>query len=503
VASKSGLTGSEIRDFSGGPNIRDAASQLAANECEDAWNITFDERGGAASRLGYGKYNGSVFDATAAVKNVFWSQLLATTITQVGTKLYKGTSVSSVKTFTTAALVTFAEINSVIVACHPVDGLFASSDGSAWTAVSDPDAPKGTCVAVWQTKLFVGCPDGSVRWSAAGDPTTWSPTDFNKLWEKDQQAIVALHIGSGQDILGKPGLLAFKQESAYRISDSATGEYTTIDATVGCAGALAVVGVGSKVIALSRRGIFWWREDQAGMVEASDQFLPLWGGDPDQVNLTELALWCAGRKGNRAIFSLTRAGSTANDLAIEYSPDQSWLAPRSDAMSCYATSTGGTEVLYGGSPSVNGQVYEVGTGGTDDGAGIAFRFQTRWIELSSGFLASVWQIQLQGRGKGTCTVRKDYASSGGDSQPFDFSSATVEYDTGLHYDTGLTYDIPVYQSTLRRYSIGTCRQFSLLIEGVATTTADAAQVLGAGTVPQVGEFGLFGITWLFTPLGLA
>lgn len=501
AAAHGGLTGNEIRDFSGGPNLRDAASELAANECLDSWNMTFDERGGAASRLGYSKYNGTTFDAAATTKNVFWSELLGTLISQVGTKLYKGTSTTSVKTFTTSETVTFAEMNSLLVACHPTDGLFTSSDGSTWTAVADPDAPKGTCVCVWQGKLFVGQPTGKVSWSAFGDPTGWTATDFNKLWEKDQQAVVALHVGSGQDILGKPGLLCFKQESAYRINDASTGAYTTVDGTVGAAGPLAVVGVGSKVVAISKRGIFWWREDQAGMVDASNQFLPLW--QSDQLNLAEQALWCAGREGIRAIFSLTRSGSTANDLSIEYSPDQQWLAPRSDAMSCYATSTGSGETLYGGSPTVNGQVYTLNSAGTDDGTAISWRFQTRWIELSSGFLASVWQIRLQGRGTGTCTVRKDYASAGGDASPFDFSTSSVTYDSGLTYDSGVHYATPVYQATAERYSIGTARQISLLFEGTSSTTVDGPQVLGAGTSPKVGAFALFGITWLYTALGLA
>lgn len=495
------LTGNGVRDFSGGPDLRDAASELAPNESLDSWNVTFDERGGATSRLGYSKYNGTAFDASAAVRNVFWSQLLQTTVTQTGTKLYKGTSTSAAQTFSTSAVVTFAEMNSAIIACHPVDGLYTSTDGVTWTVVADADAPKGTCCAVWQNKLFVGCPDGSVHWSAATDPTAWSATDFNKLWEHDQQPIVALHIGSGQDILGQPGLLAFKQESTYRISDAATGAYTTIDATVGCAGPLAVVGVGAKVITVSKRGVFWWREDQAGMIDASDQFRPLW--QPDQVNLAELGLWCAGREGTRAVFSLTRAGSTANDLCIEYSPDQAWLAPRSDAMACYATSTGTGEILFGGSPSVNGQVYELNSGGTDDGAAIVGYFQTRWIELSSDFLASVWQIRLQGRGSGQCTVLKDYASSGGDVEDFDFTEGSIEYDTGLHYDAGLDYVIPVFQSTAARYSIGTARQLSLRFDFTVSTTVSAPQVLGAGAAPQVGAFGLFGITWLFAPLGLA
>lgn len=497
-----GLTGDAIRDFSGGPNIRDAASgsELAANECIDAQNITFDERGGATSRLGYVKDNGTAFSG-GIVKNQFWSQVLGAKITLAGPSLFLGTTNTVRKTFSTSELVTFCEMNSLIIACHPTDGLFTSADGITWAAVADVDAPKGTCVGVWQNKVWVGQPSGKLSWSVATDPTNWVATDFNKLWEKDQQAIVALHIGSGQDILGKPGLLAFKQESTYRVGDSSTGAYVTIDATVGAAGALAVVGVGSKVITISKRGIFWWREDQAGMVEASDRFLPLW--QPDQVNLAQLSLWCAGRKGNRAMFSLTRFASTANDLAIEYSPDQQWLAPRSDAMSCYATSTGGGEVLYGGSPTVSGQTYQLNSGGTDDGAAIAWRFQTRWIELSTGFLASVWQIRLQGRGSGTCTVRKNYASSGGDAKPFDFTQASNHYDAGLHYDTGLLYAVPVFQSTTSRYSVGTAREISLLFEGSSSTTVAGPQVLGAGIAPQVGAFGLFGITWLYTALGLA
>jgi hypothetical protein len=349
--------------------------------------------------------------------------------------------------------------------------------------------------------VYVGASNGKVSWSAATDSTNWTATDFNKLWEKDQQGIVAMHIGSGQDILGKPGLLCFKQESVYRINDSTTGSYTTVDATVGAAGPLAVVGIGSKVFAIGKRGIFWWREDQAGMVDASDRFKPLWR---DQTNLGQLALWAAGRKGNRAFFSLTRAGSTANDLALEYHTEQNWIAPRSDAMSCYATSTGGSETLYGGSPTVSGQTYQLESGGSDDGAAISWRFQTRWIEPNGGFESSLWQVRIHGRGAGTLTVRSDYASAGGDGQPFDLTGIANTYDSGLFYDSGVLYAEPVYQNTEPFYNvISVCRQFSLIFSGSSTTTFTAPQILGSGTNPQVGYFGLYGIEWLFTQLGLS
>lgn len=492
--------GGGVKDFSGGPNIRDAASELGTNESVDAWNVTFDERGGVASRLGYAKYNGSTF--ADVVQNIYWSPLLSTTVTNAGAKLYKGTSTVSVKTFTTSERVTFAELGTVVIACHPTDGLFTSTDGTTWTAVADPDAPKGTCLSVWQNKVQVGKTDGSVAWSAAGDATNWTATDFNKLWEKDTQAIVALHIASGQDILGRPGLLAFKRESTYRINNSSTGAYDTVDATVGAASALAVVGVGARVYAISKRGIYSYVEGAQGMRNDSDRYQPLW--DQSQVNLTQLDKWCAGRSRNRARFSLTRSGSTANDLALELHSEQEWLTSGSNAMSCYTTSTGTVEATYAGHPTTVGQVYQLDSGGTDDGTAIAWRFQTRWFELSDGFLASVWQVRLFGRGTGTLTLLTDYASGGGSAQAFDMSgSTTVTYDSGLHYDAGLTHYVPAFQTTQPIYSIGTCRQFSLKFSGSSTTTASAPQVLGAGSAPQVGYFALYGLEWLHTQLGLA
>lgn len=337
------LKGGSLRDFSGGPNIRDDASKLADNEVLDSWNCSYDERGNVSSRLGFAKFNATAFSG-GVVQNQYWSSILGAKITQAGKDLYLGTTNTSRKTFsTTTGVATFAEMNSLILCAHPADGLFTSPDGLTWTAVADADAPTTpTCIAAFQNKIFTGDASGKLSWSAAGDGTNWTSTDFNKLWEKDQQGLVNLHVGSGEDIQGRPGLLCFKQESFYRMYDSSTGAYTTVDATVGAAGPLAVVGVGAKVVWIGKRGIFWWREDQLGGTDASDRFAPLWR---DQTNLAKLALWAGGRKGNRAIFSLTRAGSSANDLALEYHTDQDWIAPRSDAMSCYTTSTGASDVI--------------------------------------------------------------------------------------------------------------------------------------------------------------
>lgn len=492
-----GLTGTPLRDFSGGPNLRDAAPELAANECVDAYNVTFDERGGVSSRLGSAKYNASVYQA-ALVQNVFDWKAGNTVIVQCGAKLYKGTSTVANKTFTTAARVGFAEHAGYLMVVHPVDGLFSSTDGVTFTAVADPDAPKGDVLAVWQNKLYVAGLTSRVTWSDAGNPLSWTSTSFVELREKDDETIVALEGASGTDIAGRQGLLAFKNESAYRIFNASTGEYETIDATTGAAGALAVESWQGKTYTISRRGIC--ATDGIGpLVEQSARFQPLW--QASEINFAQQALWCAGRLNNRLHFSLTRAGATANNLALEFHPEQGWIAPGSNAASCYATFTDNTETLYAGSPSVNGRVYQLYTGGTDDGTGIAYRFQTRWLEPNRGFQAHVWQIRLHGRGQGTMTVLTDFAAGGGTTYPFVFTTASPVYDVAV-YDTAI-YDDTLLQQTLAAFSVGLCRQVSVKFTGTATATVSGPVLLGAGTGPTLGEWSLAGLDLLHTPLGIS
>jgi hypothetical protein len=47
----------QITDFSGGLNVRDAATELSENESPDLLNVVLDERGGVTKRLGYSKWN--------------------------------------------------------------------------------------------------------------------------------------------------------------------------------------------------------------------------------------------------------------------------------------------------------------------------------------------------------------------------------------------------------------------------------------------------------------
>ena len=386
---------------------------------------------------------------------------------------------------------------------HPIDGIFTSLDGITYTVVADVDAPKGTCLFPWQNKLYAaGNPTNPSRvsWSVAGDPTSWVATDFNDLREKDNETVVAIAGASGIDIQGRQGMLAFKRRSTYRIFNSTTGEYSTVDTTVGAASALSVISIGQQTISLSEHGVYY--TDGIGpMTEVSMRFMPLW--DFTQINFSNLDLFCAGRRGNRAYFSLCRASSSANDLSLEYLPSQGSLAPGSHAMSCYATYGLNTEVLIGGSPTVTGQVYNLYSGGTDDSVAISSRFQSRWYEPSVGFQTQLWQIRLQMRGSFVMALRKDYATT-------DFLQQTVTapvtgplWDSGLHWDTGVLWGNPGDQQTVPLYGWGVARQFSMRITATTTTTNAGKQIFAQGPTITQGAWALYGLNALYMPLGWA
>ena len=486
----------EITNFSGGVNFRDSATELAANESYSAYNCTFDERGGVASRLGHTKRNGTPLAASPVV-NEFFSPLLNEFVTQVGTGLYTGDNTTSRHTFTTNGCVTFAELGGKVIVGHPADGLFYSTDGITWTHITSANAPAtANCICTWNAKLFVGMSDGSVHWSNASDPLTWTNTDFNEIWTKDQKPIVALAIGSGQDIQGRPGLLVFKQDSVYRMNDSGTGAYTVLDTSHGAGGPKAVVGVGARVIWIGKGGIFWFREDQASPVAGADLLRPLWR--PDQLSFANQGGWCAGRRLNRAYFSFSTSLSSVNDIAVEYNPDEEWVTTRSDGMTCYSMDA--NDLTYGGSTTANGQMYQLDSGGMDDGAAISWYFQTRWFVPSGGFRAQLWQARLHGRGSGTMAVRADYEDAGGTSFSFNLKASGPTWGS-FNWGDGALWTADTLSASQALYNLGTVREFSLRFSGTSNTTSAGRTLVGNLNPPTLGAFALYGIECLFIPLG--
>jgi hypothetical protein len=67
-----GIRDLTFRDFSGGLNLRDSASELSADEFPFSWNVTIDERGYVQKRLGYADRYGAQVGAGLVSQMFYW-----------------------------------------------------------------------------------------------------------------------------------------------------------------------------------------------------------------------------------------------------------------------------------------------------------------------------------------------------------------------------------------------------------------------------------------------
>lgn len=492
-----------IRDFSGGLNLREAPPELAANESPDLWNVTLDERGGVVKRLGYTKVNSSVFSG-GLVQNLHYSGTLSNLVTHAGSSLYLGTTNTARQTFSTGARGGLCDFAAKVWAVHPVDGVYSSPDGITWTHIAS--SPPGTSIVPWQNRLIVcGDPANPTRVSACaiGDGTDWATTAGhgwnNEIRENpnDGSALLCLAAASGVDIAGRPGLIACKRDSTYRIYDSSTGAYQTLDPNIGAASAKSVTTSFGKTIILSRFGVFW-TDGVAPLQKASARVDPLF--TPAALAEAQLDLCAAGSFGDRCYFSIPRFGQTANDLALEYHPIEGWITAGSNAATCYATYAASTQALYSGSPTVSGQVFQQLSGGSDNGAAIASWFQTKWFEPTEGFFTRFRSAKALGRGSFDLYTRKDYETGQGIHRTVAIVPGGFVWGVGV-WGTGVWGPSTYIGYSDPMPSLGTGRSVSFRVEETSTSTSTAPALLGTGATATVGAWGLAGLDLLYVALG--
>jgi hypothetical protein len=228
--------------------------------------------------------------------------------------------------------------------------------------------------------------------------------------------------------------------------------------------------------------------------------------DPDQLNMTQQANMVAGRFGERVVFSLARAGSTPNNLTLEMHPGQGWIVPHSFGLSAATLleksgASTRTAKLYGGAAN-SGYVYDVFTGGSDDGSAISARMQIRWFELSRGNKVRFRKLITNGRGDFSLYFKVDYDSSAGELHPISITETGATWGGGgLWGSTTLTPT--VFQGYAESYSLGWGRSFSIEIQESSTSSATGPKLLDDGTAETIGAFSVYGFSLQYQDLGFA
>lgn len=472
-----------IANFSGGLNTRDLASELRDDEIPDALNVTLDERGAPTKRLGYERRFSTAI-GTGLVSNVFHWATRGYIVSQIGTGMHINNG-AAFHTWSTSARVGMCEFNDVLVMIHPVDGV-RSYDGVTVSA-APANSPKGDACATWQGKVWLaGNPDNPSRVTySAIAALTFTTTSWVDLKEKDSSKVTCLAGAAGLDVSGRPGLLAFKADSAYRIYDSSNGAYNTIDASVGCGSNIGAISAYGRTYVASTRGIYF-TDGINPMIEASSKIENYF--NPSVINQDRADLFAAGRHQDRLWFSLPRAGETENSIAIELHPlsqgsgsTAGWVMIHTNAASCYASLGKAATDLVMGSPSVNGLIFNSHRTGSDDGADIASYMQCHWKEPNYGNKVRVRRIRFVGSGEFDAALYKDYeAGQSLASVAVNFEAAGFDYDAvGSTYDApGVVYGPLHFQGIQDFWSIGVVRSFSVRISETSSNTQDAQTVAG-------------------------
>jgi hypothetical protein len=404
----------DLKDFSGGLNVRDSLEALGPSETPDALNMTLTTRGSVRMR------NGAVQVATlpsgVGENNfLYYSPILDKWFHQQGDVLYvrpgdlSGSWTIHINPLTGGNnIVAMCDFGTVAVISQ-LGGAVWTTDGT--TATLRTSAVGGSTIAVFKNRVWVSGGQASVFFSNVGDPNTWTTaTDFVLIREKDAEYVTAF----GGNLAG--GLVVFKRRSAYRITDAATGAYTTIDWDKGCVGPGAVATVKGLAYTWGHDSIYAWDGVSRG-VSVADKIRPRFFDN----TATEFTFGFvrAGAFEDRAVFAFPYNDIYNNRLlelfpgprnTIEQLPSASWIMEHQLAQSgedaitwlaqkgnkLYAAIADG-EVMY--------SLFDPTAIGQDDGTSYTAHFKTTHLTL--GKLARLQRCRVYGTALAAGTNTKE------------------------------------------------------------------------------------------------
>jgi hypothetical protein len=406
-----------ISDFSGGLNLRDSPIELAPSETPDAINWRLDQRG--AIRLRKGCSNVAALPgSTGEFAYIFPSTALGQwfCIRYDGstsfTRIYKRpadlsgswTSVSTLgitgtKYASAATIVDWPGATPLIaVAISDPAGTQTNLNGT-WTYdgttfTAGPAGINGRMLALWQNRVWLARPVNEKNKTRLYFTALGTAGDYNgggnvDLRDLDAEEITALGLSAG-------ALQTFKHRSAYRVNDSSTASYSTVDSASGAKAPHAVVGQRGRLYTWGADSLYEWDGIGPGR-RIGDKARPLFD---DAALSGVIPGLCGGPFEDGTLFAYPSSGGGANDRLLEYDPQHGWLMKHQLAgstktqVSSLASKDGDTYAAI-----KNGDVifkFNGATAGADDGVLFTNNYRTAWFEPYGGKLCRIQRAIVEG-----------------------------------------------------------------------------------------------------------
>lgn len=422
-----------VQRFAGLDLINDP-QEVGAASAVDMLNMDLDRRGRLRTRDGYTNFTASVVGAVVKDIEPYYTiggtkQLVVGTVGNYYVYDTAGAQVGNALGSTIPRMVRWGSPTAeyvIVVAPSGGGTTLRYWDGATWTASAGPGistAYGGFGVSPIDNRLLIAgggtaTEASRVRFSNAGDPFTWTATDFVDITPGDGEQITAI-------VPFRDVVIVFKETKFavfYSTSIDATGapifNYRMVDAGVGCVGPFAFCADATGVYFMDRKGVYRTTGSDPAPVSAALQ--PLWFGDvPEAYSGSALATQYLSNTvlesfQGRVHCAVTTGASTTNDRLLVFDPiTNDWIVWNVPAASMASFRVSNDEELMFGYASGLTHVGRLAPAYTTDAAtAISFSYQSGWYDLGvPGQEKVLRRSMLTGTGTITLSRFRDYQTS--------------------------------------------------------------------------------------------
>lgn len=440
--------------FGRGLNLRDKPDAVDPAECIDALNVTFTERGAIETRRGYDQKVNTAILGLGSYRNTSsgGNKRLLTITTVSGTTRLRAYSTSggsaseSDSNALTAATAPFSFARYGTPSSERVYGSNGTDvrmfNGSTFSipqvrttagGTVNQAFPKGNTLVVQATDnrlVSTGFAAGSngpngatvgpshVYFSDPGDPETWLTNDYVQLTPGDGERIVGAVAWRELVFVFKETKFFVFYGNSVAADGSAIFNYRPVEGGVGLASRFGIATTPKGVYFIGADGLYVTTGSSAEKV--SDQVEPLWtGGASDYftggtiTNLSDSTLTAL----DSTLYMAYREPGTTQRVLV-HDTDQGWF-------SLYNLPAKWLHAFDGSLWFGNTALHEHKRSYLDDdGAKIAARWRSGWLDFGSPDLKALRASKAWGKGSLNMAVSTDFEVSTGNAEPLIFSLDT-------------------------------------------------------------------------------
>lgn len=426
--------------FGRGLNLRDKVDAVSEEECVDALNVTFTERGAVKQRDGYAALTASTLTNTVASLEPFYTssgtrQLIAGCGTRLEAIATNGTVTASLTGLTDSTwdFARFGAPGGEYIYAGGGNTVLKRWDGSSWSSIAS--TPQGGALAVMAVsqgnRLVVGRFNGTaggptggastsnpsrVYFSDAGAPETWTANNYIDFSPGDGEKVQGI-------IAWREFVFVFKETKFFVIYGTSLDtagnpvfQWKAVDAGVGLASPRALCADEKGVYFLDRTGVYMTNGQEPAKL--SDLIDPIFlggsssfyqGGELLHSEITNASMWTHEKK---VYLGFTITGTT-NSRTLVYDPIYEWWSLYDLPASCGASFRIGSKAeMVFGAASGSKHIYRHSDAYTADvSTAISSRWRSGWFDYDNSDVKRIRETKVWGSGKVTIGTGADFGEA--------------------------------------------------------------------------------------------